>query len=199
MAKEDSKILKYDYGAKSMKVPFIIYVDSGPLLEKISYHNNPKKSSKTEINKHTASRYSLFTNFLFDTTKSKLDYYTGKNCMKKNLSGFKITCNINNWLWKIDTIPLTNEEIKLHREQKLCYICKKEFSANDEKYQVVRDHCCYIGKYRGDAHDFSNLRHKIPKEIYVVFHYGSTYNYHFRIKDLAKKFKGQSELLEKNT
>ena len=45
-------------------------------------HNNPKKSSTTRINKHTASGYSLFTHCSFDTTKNKLDYYRGKNCMK---------------------------------------------------------------------------------------------------------------------
>ena len=44
-------------------------------------HNNPKKSSTTKINKHTVSGYSLFTNCSFDTTKNKLDYYRGKNCM----------------------------------------------------------------------------------------------------------------------
>ena len=33
----------------------------------------------------------------FDATKNKLDYYSGKNCMK-NLSGFKRTCNKNNQL-----------------------------------------------------------------------------------------------------
>ena len=59
--KEDNKILKYDHGEKSMKVPFFIYRDLEPLLEKLStYHNNPEKSSSTKINKHKASGYSLF-------------------------------------------------------------------------------------------------------------------------------------------
>ena len=35
----------------------------------------------------------------------------------------------------------------------------------------------YTGKYRGAAHDICNLRYKIPKEIPVVFHNGSTGNY----------------------
>ena len=34
------------------------------------------------MNRHTASDYSLFTHCSFDTTKNKLDYYSGKNCMK---------------------------------------------------------------------------------------------------------------------
>ena len=48
MPKEDNKILKYNHGEKSMKVPFIIYADLEPLLQKMNtYHNNPKKSSTT--------------------------------------------------------------------------------------------------------------------------------------------------------
>ena len=52
-------------------------------LKKINTcHNNPRKSSTTKINKHRASGYSLFTNCSFDTTKNKLSYYRGKDCMK---------------------------------------------------------------------------------------------------------------------
>ena len=57
-----------------------------------------------------------------------------------------------------------------------------------KKQQKVRDHCHYTGKYRGAAHN--NLRYKVPKEIPVVFHNGSTYDYHFIIKELAKEFEG---------
>ena len=66
-----------------MKVPFIIYADLECLLEKMkTCHNNPEKSTTSNINKHTPSGYSLFTQCSFDTTKSKLDYYRGTNCMK---------------------------------------------------------------------------------------------------------------------
>ena len=66
-----------------MKVPFIIYADLESLLEEMNTcNNNPKKSSTTKINQHTPSGYSLFTHCSFDTTKNKLDYYRGKNCMK---------------------------------------------------------------------------------------------------------------------
>ena len=44
MRKEDNKILKYNHGEKSIKVPFIIYADLESLLEKVSTcHNNPEK------------------------------------------------------------------------------------------------------------------------------------------------------------
>ena len=52
------------------------------------------------------------------------------------------------------------------------------------KNYKVRDHCHYTGKYRGAAHNICNLRYKISKEIPVVFHNESTYDYHFIIKEL---------------
>ena len=59
-------------------------------------------------------------------------------------------------------IPLTMKEKIDYSEQKIFYICKKEFDKNDKKHKV-RDHCHYTGKYRGAAHDICNLRYKIPK------------------------------------
>ena len=73
MPEEDNKILKYNQGEKSMKVPFIIYADLESLIEKMNTcHNNPEKSSTTKINKHKPSGYSLFTQCSFDTTKISL-------------------------------------------------------------------------------------------------------------------------------
>ena len=84
-------------------------------------------------------------------------------------------------------ISLTTEEKVHYNKQKVCYICKKEFdNNNNKKQQKVRDHCHYTGKYRGAAHNICNLRYKVPKEIPVVFLNGSTYDYHFIIKELAK-------------
>ena len=102
---------------------------------------------------------------------------------------------------KKEMIPLTKKEEKRHNKQEVCHICKKEFSTDDnnKKYHKVRDHCHYTGKYRGAAHDICNLRYKIPKEIPVVFHNGSTYDYHFIIKELAEKFEGEFECLRENT
>ena len=65
--------------------------------------------------------------------------------------------------------------------------------------QKVRDHCHYTGKYREVAHSICNLCYKISKEIPVVFHNGSTYDYHFIIKQLAKEFKGCFRCLGENT
>ena len=54
MPTKDNNIIKYNYGEKSMKVPFIIYADLECLLEKMSTCiNNLNESSTTKINKHT--------------------------------------------------------------------------------------------------------------------------------------------------
>ena len=75
MSNEDNKILEYNHGEKSMKVPCIIYVDLKFLLQKMSTcHNNPKKSATNKINKpsDTPSAYPLFTQFSFDAAKIRL-------------------------------------------------------------------------------------------------------------------------------
>ena len=97
-------------------------------------------------------------------------------------------------------MPLTEEENKSYKKQKVCYICKKRFSADDgnKKYRKVQDHCHYTGKYRGTAWDIFNLRYNASKEITVVFQNGSTYDYHFIIKELTREFEGQFECLGEN-
>ena len=52
---------------------------------------------------------------------------------------------------------------------------------------------------RGAVHSICNLRYKTPKGIPVVFHNGSTYDYHFIIKELEEEFEGQFDCLVENT
>ena len=163
--------------------------------------NDPNKSSTTKINKHTPSGYSIFTNCSFDKSKNKISYYRGDDCIKKFCKDLREhSTKIINYEKK-NMISLTTEEKIHYNKQKVCYICKKKFDNNDnnKKQQQVRDHCHYTGKYRGAAHNICNLRYKIPKEIPVVFHDGSTYDYHFIIKELAKEFEGNFECLGENT
>ena len=66
-------------------------------------------------------------------------------------------------------MPLTNEENKSYKKQKVCYICKKGVNTdkNDKNafkiYQKFRDHFHYTAKYKGAAHSIYNLRHKTTK------------------------------------
>ena len=135
-------------------------------------HNIPEKSSTTKINGHTPCRYSLFTHCLFDTTKNKLAYYSGKNSMKNFCLDLR-----------------EHARKKFHREQNVCYICKNRLSTNDnnKRYYKVRVHCHYKGKYTGSGYNICNLRYITRREIPVVFYNGFIYDYHSIIKELAEE------------
>ena len=200
MPTKDNNTIKYNQGEKSIKLPFVVYADLECLLEKMSTcYNNPEKSSTTKINKHTPSGYSIFTHCSFDKLKNKLNYYRGEDCMKKFCKDLREhATKINNYEKK-DMIPLTKKEEANYNNQKACYICKKEFDKSDRKHHKVRDYCHYTGKYRAAAHNICNLRYNMPKEITIVFNNGSTYDYHFIIKELVKEFDGNFECLGENT
>ena len=70
---------------------------------------------------------------------------------------------------------LTGEWNRSYKEQEVCHICKKKFckDADDEDYKnkkIVRDHCHYIGKFRGAAHSDCKLKYKVPNKIPIVIH-----------------------------
>ena len=201
MPNKDNNTIEFnqkDYG----KAPFVIYADLECLLEKISTcYNNPEESSTTEVNKHTTSGYSIFTNCSFDERKNKLDYYRGNDCMKESCrekhAAKIINCN------KKEVIPLTKEEESNYSKEPNCYICKKGFinyeDDYEKKYYKVKDYCYYTRKYKGAAHNNYSLKYKVQKEIPIVFHNGSTYDCHFIIKELAEELDGNFEWLGKNT
>ena len=200
MPTNNNNTIKYNHGEKSMKLPFVIFADVECLLEKMSTCiNNPNESSATNINKHVPSSYSIFTYCSFHESKNKLNYHRKNDCMNKFCKDLRehVTKRIN--YEKKKMIPLTTKEKIYHNKQKICYVCKKEFNNNDKKNYKVRDHCHYTGKYRGAAHNICKLRYKEPKEIPIVFHNGSTYDYHFIIKELVKEFEGNFECLGENT
>ena len=83
MSNDNDKILKYNQGGKSIKVPSIIYADLECLLKKMhSCQNNHKKSSTEKRIMHKASGYSIFTNFSFDSTKTNLIVMEAKTVWK---------------------------------------------------------------------------------------------------------------------
>ena len=163
-------------------------------------NNNPNKSYKTAKALHKPSGYSLLTSCSFDKSENKQTYHRGKDCMKRFCDDLKEhVTRITNYEMKPMDL-LTEEEEESYKNQELCHICEKGFCTdNNKEMRKVRDYCHYTGKYRGAAHSKCNLNYKIVKEIPVLFHNGSVYDYHFIIKYLARKFKGNSECLGENT
>ena len=165
------------------------------LLEKISTcYNNPNLSSTTKINQHVPSGYSIFTNCSFDKSYNNLSHYRGEDCMKRFYKDLKDRATrIVDFKRKFIT-PLTKDEEDNYDKKNTCHICMKDLD-NDK----VKDYCCFTGKYRGAAHSKCNLKQKIPKNIPVIFHNGSPYDYHFIIRELASEFDGNFECLGENT
>ena len=156
--------------------------------------NDPDKSHTEKKATHRPPGYSLVTCCSSDKSKTEQKYYRGEDCMKMFCKDLKDQALKIIKYEKKEMIPLTDEEKETHENQKICYICEQEFCTDENNKkefklkQKVRDHCHYTGKYRGAAHSSCNLNYKIPKQIPVVFHNGSTYDYHFISKQLARKF-----------
>ena len=87
--------------------------------------NNPNESSTTKINKHTPSSYSIFAHCSFDKSKNKLNYYRGKDCMKKFSKDLREHASKITGYEKKKMIPLTTEEKIYHNKQKYVTYVKK--------------------------------------------------------------------------
>ena len=166
MLEKGKNIFKYYSRKKSLKAPFALYADFECLLVKEQpYQNNSEKSYTERKTIHEPSGYSLSLIFSFDSTKNKHYVYRGKDGGKlKELGTEKVNYD------KKDMILLTNEEIKFYESQKQCHLCKKRFFKNKrDKYKhiKVRNHCHYIGKFRGAAHSICNLRYAVPKKKFL--------------------------------
>ena len=171
MPTRDNNTLKYNHGEKSLKVPWVIYVDSESLLIKQQLCQNNPEESYTEKSVHESCGYSIYLANSFDSKQDKHSFNRGRDCTKNFCVDLKKHAfKIINFKEK-DMIPLTDEEIIYYEKQKLCHICKKEFCYDkNEKnkfklYQKVRDHCHYTGKFRGPAHSICNLRYINLSEI----------------------------------
>ena len=156
MPKQIEKILKYNPGEKSLKVPFVIYLDLECLLKKEQFsdnnnndnnnnNNNLKKSYTQKKAKHESSGWAMFTRCSFDRKENELNYYRRKDC----------TMKIINYGEK-EIIPLTKEEKKSYKNQDKCHICEEKFciDKDDKDYinrKKVKDHCHYTGKFRGNS------------------------------------------------
>ena len=112
MPTEDNNAIKYSHGEKSLKAPWVIYVDFECLLIKQqSCQNNPNDSYIEKKSIHEACGYSTDLVSSFDSKQYKHGYYRGRDFTKKFCEDLKehVIKIIN--LFKKDMIPLTDEEI----------------------------------------------------------------------------------------
>ena len=170
-----------------------------------SCENTPIRSYTEKKALHIPCGYSILTCYSFDKTLNEQKYYRGQDCMEKfSIELRSIFIKLINYKQKA-MIPLTDNEKVLHEKQKVCLLCEKEFCIdknNTKEYKQMckaRDHCHFTGKYRGAAHSKCNLEYKVSKCIPIVFHNGSSYDYHFVIRQLVKDCKGYFNCVGENT
>ena len=129
MPDEGNKILKYNYGEKSLKAPFMIYADLECLLEKRrSCQDYFEKSYIEKKNKHTPSGYSLFTNCSFVETKNKLGCYKGEDSMGRFCK------DLREHAMKI--ISFEEKEVILLTDKKISFMKSKKFVTYAKKNSV---------------------------------------------------------------
>ena len=181
---------------------YIVYADLEYWVKKIGRcANDPEKSSTTKIGEHIPCGYSMSTIQGFDHIKNKHTLDHGKDCLKRFCESLKEHGNRIIHFEKKKMLPLTNKELKSHKDEKVCYICGKFFIKKifrDINYWQVRDHCHCRGKYRGLTHSICDLKFKVSNEIPVVFYNGSKSDYHLIIKELAHDFEGPFECIGEN-
>ena len=145
-----NETIKHNPGEKSLKTPFVIYLDLECSLKKLqSSKSNPEKSYTEKKARHEPSGWAMFTKCSFDKKENKLNYYKGKDRIEELCKELKESATeiINHE--KKDIAPISYKENNFYNEQEICYICKEKFCVNkDDKDYIdrkkVKDHCHYL-------------------------------------------------------
>ena len=114
MPTKKNNTLKYSEGAKSLKIPYVIYAElECLLLKQQSCQNNPNKSYTERKAIHEPCGYSLDLVSSFDSKENKHSFYRGKDCIKKFCKELKKICiKIVNYEQK-EMIPLTDKKKRI--------------------------------------------------------------------------------------
>ena len=90
MLTQFNKPLKYNYGEKLLKTPFVIYADLECLLiKKLSCQNNLNESYTERKAIHEPCGYPLDLVSSFNSEQNKHGFYSGKDCIKRFCSDLK--------------------------------------------------------------------------------------------------------------
>ena len=112
-----------------MNIPFVIYADPESLLEKICTHDKDTKIFHIK-NKQTYGVWLFIIHTLFIWLQLKQTWFSwdkysiNKYCadLRRHIS-YIVNCEK-----KKGMLPLTKQEKKSYKKQKLCHICKEEFN-----------------------------------------------------------------------
>ena len=193
---EENKFKKYNPGGKSLKMNTVIYAD----FESILVPNNTyskENASDGVIDKHIACGYSI--NVVDNhSNRCKQTYYRGDDAISRFCKEIRAIAYEKISFYKRQMIELTLEERKEYKDATYCHIYKKVFG-DKKKHRKVRDHDHYTGKYRGAAHSICNLHYSAQKDIPVLFHNGTNYDFNLIITELVEEFRSELQCIPVNT
>ena len=89
---------------------------------------------------------------------------------------------------------LTECEIYKYENAKYSHNCKKVFG-EAKKHRKICDHDHCTCKFRGAAYSICNLRYSIQRNIPVVFHNGTNYDFNLIINELAKEVRSELQCI----
>ena len=226
MPNEDNKILKHKKGTKCIRMEHSIYLDLECILTKHdTCENNPNNLYSKTVSTHEVSGYYL--QLVSKHKDIQQLYYRGIDCMERLSSDLMTIGKEIADEEKSEEQLLTQEEENDYEKSKYCYLCETKYSSNEEinnlKKEIndiedieeknriskrnkflenlikIKDYDFYSGEYRGFSHLICSLRYQEQRNIPIIIHNGSNYDFHLIIKELAKKFKSKMKCLGENT
>ena len=142
---------------KQLPIPFVIYADFEAITKKIDTCTPPKEKSYTRAyQKHEASGFGYKVVCHYNQKYSKpAVIYRGENVIEKfiqNLFEEVKDCQEVISERAKRRLVMTFEDEKYFQTSKKCWICERQYKADEGENIPVRDHCHMTGKYRGFAH-----------------------------------------------
>ena len=185
---EEETFIEFENHIRSQKMPFAIYADFESLVEPISgCQPNPEKCFTNQFQKHKPCGFCYHIKCSFDENLSRTVTYRMKNEASEDISQIFVEM-IEDDVTRIQNIPkkpliMQQNDWEDFKNSTKCWICQKEFEEKEKKF---RDHCHFTGKFRGAAHNSSNLRYRKPWFTPVIFHNLQNYDAHLFVKNLGK-------------
>ena len=192
MPEEGRKVYFQKY-QNQLSVPFVIYADFEAITKKIDSCFPPGHKSYTQAyQKHEPSGFGYKVVCHYDKKYSKPEViYRGENVIEKfiqNLFEEVKDCQEVISEKAKRRLVMTKKDEEDFQKAKKCWICQRQYKADEGENIPVRDHCHMTGKYRGSAHKTCNFRLQISAEkikIPVLFHNLKGYDSHFIIEKLG--------------
>lgn len=181
---EKGSVIKFKNYDRKQDVPFVVYADFESMLEtcRDKSEKQPDTSNTTILNRHVPVAFMYHLVCSIDPSYNKCVSYRGKDCVEKFVSAISQDAReVFDILSRNTPIKFDENNADDFRTASVCYICDKPLFGDK-----VKDHCHLTGRYRGAAHNYCNLKSKVPNFLPVFFHNLAGYDCHLFIKALGE-------------